>query len=123
VLAILISFKWWEAAVKELNIGVSERKITTEFARFRDEEYHSIAGYQRYLRRTGQTLADQYLRMRMDLYTTALNRRLVSEGVARYEQRSREFSKAWASKTICKASDVVPNCREYRGSAEPEAII
>jgi hypothetical protein len=121
VLEILISFRWWEAEVKALGIHLSQEKVAAESARFRGEEYHTIANYQRYLRRTGQTLADQYLRMRMDLYTNALREHFTAKGTAAAEHYLRGFSKEWASKTICRPSDVGPNCKEYKGSSEPEA--
>ena len=123
VFGILISFKWWEGEVKMLGISISQEKVATEFARFRGEEYHSLSNYQRYLRRTGQTLADQYLRMRMDLATNALREHFMSEGVDGYARYAKEFAREWASKTSCRASDVVPNCKEYRGGAAPEAML
>ena len=123
VLGILISFKWWEAKANELGIHISEAKIVKEFARSREEMYHSIAKYEVYLRRTGQTLADEYQRVRADLLTVALREHFLAAGKAAFIAYLQSFSKEWAAKTSCEPSDLVPNCREYRGSIEPEARI
>jgi hypothetical protein len=123
VLGILISFKWWEAEAKALGISFDQEKVAKAFARFRDEEYHSIPNYERYLRTTGQTLADEYLRMRMDLYTVALGEHFQAEGTPAMMHYLRDFSKEWAAKTSCQPADVVPNCKEYKGSSAPEARI
>lgn len=123
VLRILISFKWMEAEAKKLALPVSPKRVAAEFARFRGEEYHSIGRYQQYLRRTGQTLADSYLRMQMDISATELRQHFLSEGKPAFVRFLRDFSKEWASRTTCQPSDVVPNCKEYHGSIAPEARI
>jgi hypothetical protein len=123
VLPILISFKWWEAKGKELGIDISQQKIATEFARYREEEYHSLAGYEQYIRRTGQTLTDEYLRMRMDLYQGAFRAYFTAKGTAAYLKYLRELPKEMALRTSCQPSDVNPNCEEYEGSSPPEARI
>lgn len=123
VLSVLISFKWWEAEVKAAGVSVSEQEVRALFARFRKEQYGSPLKYQRYLRLTGQSLADEYLRMRMDLNTLALLNHFQSEGTPQLAHYAQDFAKEWAAKTSCQPSDVVPNCREYKGRVEPEARI
>jgi hypothetical protein len=123
VLGILISFKWWEAEAKALGIRADEQKVATEFTRFRKEQYGSVVKYQNYLRRTKQTLADSYLRMRIDLLTLGLSKHFLSQGKAAFVRYMQQFPKEWAAKTVCQPQDLVPNCKKYKGSTAPEARI
>jgi hypothetical protein len=121
ILGILISFKWWEARAKQLGIVVTQKQVVTAFAKFRPEEYGSTPAYLQYLRRTSQSLADSYLRMRLDLITTALNQYYLKKGRPAFAQYIENFSRESAAKTNCEAADVVPNCSEYKGPVAAEA--
>jgi hypothetical protein len=123
MLGQLIAGKWFEAEVKAAGVRVSEQEVKTLFARFRKEQYGAPAKYQRYLELTGQSLADQYMHMRLDLYSLALLKHFQSQGTPQLEHYIHNFAVEWAAKTSCQPADVVPNCREYRGSVEPEAAI
>jgi hypothetical protein len=123
VLTILISFKWLEGEAKALGMNVSQNMIVQEFARFRRGVFGSTTKYQVFLRRSGQTLADEYQRMRMDIDTRGLTKHFIGKGAAAVRQYTQEFPKEWAKVTTCRSTDVIPNCKEYKGSIAPEALL
>jgi hypothetical protein len=122
-LEILITFKWFEAEASRLGIKLTGAKLAAEFTRVRKEQFHSIGEYQAYLRRSDQTLSDEYQRLRVDLLSTALQAHFKTEGIPAVARYYHEFPRIWAAKTTCRTADLNPNCKEYKGSVAPEARI
>lgn len=122
-LEILITFKWFEAEASRLGVKVPNATVEKAFKRVFKEQFHSPGEYQVYLRRSEQTLADEYQRLRIDLLSSALQQHFFAEGTSAVARYYHEFPRVWAAKTSCRSSDVNPNCREYTGSGAPQARI
>jgi hypothetical protein len=121
VLSILLSWAWWQNEAAALGISVPEEEVARKFAVYRDGAFKSALAYKRYLEVTGQSLADEYLRERMDIITLKLLEHFQAQG--QLEAYDLSFSRKWAEKTTCRAGDIVPNCSEYHGATPPEARI
>jgi hypothetical protein len=122
-LEMLIAFRWVEAEAAHVGVSITNATIIVEAKRLRRELFRSASEYEVYLRRTGQTLADQYQRLRVDLLSTGLQKRFLSEGTAVLARYFHEFPRKWAAQTSCRSTDVNPSCKEYKGSVAPQAEI
>ena len=123
MLQILITFAWVIAETKALNLHVSDHEAAKEFARYKKEVFKTEKAFRNYLRYTGETLADELLISKMDLLSTKLQSKIVAErGINGARRYYADFPKRWAAKTSCKPGFVVPQCRQYKGTTEPEAI-
>lgn len=124
MLNILITYAWVNAEATVRGIKVSDSEVEQRFARFKPGQFASEAVFQRFLKYTGESLADELLLERFDLLSSKLQQKIVLEhdaaGVAKFYQ---EFPRRWASKTDCSPGYIVSNCRQYKGPLPPEAQI
>jgi hypothetical protein len=124
ILRILITYMWLKAEAAKLGVQVSDGESTQQLARYSKEVFKTSAAFQRYLRYTGESLADELLVGKMDLVSAKLERKLISErGVPGATSFFRNFPKRWAAKTNCQAEYVVPGCKQYKGPKAPEAVV
>jgi hypothetical protein len=124
MLQILISFQWLDLAAGSEGVVVTSSEVRSMFERFRREQIGDQAALRAYLKYTKETLADELLVSRADLIGTRLlkkaERKYGVKGIRRHEE---EFAHLWASKTSCTRGYVIPECREYHGTAAPEGSI
>ena len=131
VLIILTSFQWLAGESAERGIRVSDDEVRRELERFRKEQIGSKVAFEAYMRDTFQTYEDELLRMRMDLYSNALQRLAgkrahvtsKSATVEAYLRTLAETGRRWASRTTCAPDYVTQNCSNYKGTLEPELRI
>jgi foldase protein PrsA len=107
VMQRLIMLEWIEGEAARQGIGVSPGAVTTVFRRSKRESFPREADYRRFLRTTGQTVADVRRRVRSDMLWERLQARAVrgaktdrgtTRRLARFEER---FTARWRAVTVC----------------------
>lgn len=122
VLEILITFQWLLGESGEQHVALSPGELERAAAQFRSANFQDEAGFQRYLKYSGESLADELLVERMDPLATKLQQVLVArDGATTAGRIFTTFPKRWAARTSCSPGYVVPDCRQYKGPLQPEA--
>jgi hypothetical protein len=121
VLAILTTFQWLQAEGDKLGVGPSDAEITKRLANLKTEQFSSPAGFNAYLKNSGETLADERLVLKINLLVTKLEHYIVARDGKKASAFFTNFPRRWAAKTSCAPGYVIPNCRQYKGSEPPEA--
>jgi len=85
---------------RERGIQVSRREVDRELARSRRAAFPTERAFKRFLRQTGQTIADLRFRTRIDLVTKKLQA-VIDPG---------EFASKWRARTLCAPGFTVPEC-------------
>lgn len=111
------------------HITITDAEIKKRFESVALPMYGSRGEFQKYLRYSGETVADQLLRARVNLASSAVEQQVLASGgrslagrghaIVKFDE---EFPRRWAARTSCRPGYVVPNCRQYRGSAAPQII-
>jgi hypothetical protein len=127
-LSFLITWHWIIGEGRGRGLTASRAAVMGRLEQVRRNEFPSEQAFRRHLALTGETIADEYLRSLVAVLSEELEQKLVA-GLSP-QQRSRaaqnftkEFPRRWASRTSCRAGYVVPDCKEYRGSAAPEPVL
>lgn len=123
-LGSLITGDWLIGEGDERGFKVTATEVSQRVAEVTGREFTNRAAFERYLSYTGETLADERLRSRIKLFSAKIEAQLLKGG-AQAQQRAyakfnAELPLKWAKRTTCLPGYVVPNCKEYRGSAKPE---
>jgi len=100
VMQFLISDLGIIGEAQERGIRVSHKQVDREFERSRRSAFHSERSFKRFLRRTGQTVADLKFRTRIDLLTNKLQA-VVDPA---------EFVSKWRARTLCRPGFTVQEC-------------
>jgi hypothetical protein len=100
VMSFLISDLWIVGEAQERGIRVSQKEVDREFERTRRSAFSSERSFKRFLRRTGQTVADVKFRTRIDLLTGKLQA-VVDPA---------EFASKWRARTLCAPGFTVRDC-------------
>jgi len=107
IVQVLISFRWLEGEAARQGVVVSPGAVTTVYRRQRRESFPKDADFQRFLRRSGQTVADVKLRVRTDLLADRLRAHAVRGAKTPRGQQKRvdrfvkRFTARWKARTIC----------------------
>jgi foldase protein PrsA len=130
VLNVLITFQWLLGESEKQGVNITDSEVNRQYERFSHERFPKTGELKRYLTITGESLADERLRMKMDLLGTRLNekmeRKVKDEGAGVQQQLlavvrwNKEFVARWLARTNCRVEYVVSNCRQYRGALKPE---
>jgi hypothetical protein len=100
VMNFLISGFWIIGEAQERGIRISDKEVNRQFERTRRSAFRSERRFKRFLRRTGQTIADLKFRTRIDLLSEKLQA-VVDPG---------EFASKWRARTLCAPGFTVPDC-------------
>jgi SurA-like N-terminal domain len=100
VMSFLISDLWIVGEAQERGIQVSQKEVNRQFDRNRRSGFDSEQSFNRFLRRTGQTVADLKFRTRIDLLTGKLEAVLDPA----------EFASKWRARTLCAIGFSVQEC-------------
>jgi hypothetical protein len=104
---LLVSQRWIEAEAHATGIRVSDRRVRRELREQADASFPSLRALGRFLRQTGQTLADIRFRVRLDLLSNRLRNRVLEgiddpeEQMARLDAFVLDFSTRWKAQTLC----------------------
>jgi foldase protein PrsA len=124
MLRILITYAWTNAEAALQGVSVSDSEMKQRFDRFKREQFPTEAMFQKFLRYTGESLADELWLTRFDLLSTKIEKKiLLKGGIAGATKYYKEFPKRWAAKTSCSPGYIIPNCKQYKGPQPPEAAI
>jgi hypothetical protein len=103
---LLVSWRWIEGEAQLAGIRVSDRRVRRELREQVDQSFPSRRALRRFVRETGQTLADIRFRVRLDLLSNRLRDRVL-DGIDPEEQMARldafvlEFRTRWKAQTLC----------------------
>lgn len=77
VVQLLISFKWIEGEAALRGLTVTDAEVTQEFDKQKRQSFPKEADFQKFLKTSGQTLADVHARVRLDLLSNKLSDQVV----------------------------------------------
>lgn len=126
VLQSLITAEWFFAEGKARGLSVSSAEERARVARVSRNRFATRAAWEGYLRRGGETEADQMFRSKIKLYSAKIEQQLAPGGSASERQRAliefvKGFPAKWAPRTRCQSGYVVADCAQYKGSIPPSA--
>jgi len=115
VMAFLISGDWVIGEAARLEIDVSEATVRRRFDRIRDEQFPHRREFRKFLRDSGQTIGDLLLRVRLNILSVAIQKRILGSAPPNDRQRtSAEFVKGfkarWQAQTVCVKAYLVADC-------------
>lgn len=96
----LITADWIRGEAAARTIVVTDAEVTAGLNRLRHDAYPTSRAFERFLRSTGQTVADLKFRERLDLLTA----RLATSGNAA------NLGTTWRPRTLCKPKYGGPDC-------------
>lgn len=136
-LNLLIGTDWTFGKAVETGMKVTKAEVKQRFELVKKNDLRmSGAEYAKYLRYTGQTLADMLLRSKVQLIEARFQQQLATliehfpaglsvqqkqKAIAKLIARDGATTKQWIARTSCRAGYVASSCRQYRGP-EPAGI-
>jgi hypothetical protein len=116
VMGFLLSAYWVIGEAHDRGIHVSAREVRRTFKRIRDEEFPKPGEFQKYLGRSGETVADLLFRVETNLYSQRIQKR-VTAGHRTEQSRQRAltkfvkaFRRKWRPRTYCLPDYAVADC-------------
>lgn len=116
VMGFLISSDWVIDEAARLGISLSEATVRRHFEHIRHQQFHHRREFRRFLRNSGQTVADLLLRVRLNMLSEAIQKRVAgsAKGAQAKQRALSEFIKGfkvrWQAQTICVAAFTVIDC-------------
>jgi hypothetical protein len=111
VIPFLISADWVIGEARDQRVVVTNAAVRTRFDRIRREQFPHPGDLQRFLRASGQTVSDLLLRVRLDMLSTGLRRKVLRHGGQRALNRFVGHLRAkWTAMTCCEAAHTVADC-------------
>jgi SurA N-terminal domain len=115
VMAFLISSEWLIGEAQELGVQVSAQQVRRRFDHVRRAQFPKRGEFRRFLRQSGQTVPDLLLRVRLDLLSTKIQRRVMAgqHGAARERALAHyvsEFHSKWSARTYCAPAYAISDC-------------
>ncbi len=105
----LISARWIRGEAAERGIAISRADVDRDFREQRDASFPRRREFRRFLRDSGQTVADIKWSVKTSLLTDRLRHAVTEGAFTRREERERldafvaEFSRKWRARTACRA--------------------
>jgi len=116
VLQFLISSDWVKGEAESLDVGVSTADVRKSFERIRRQEFPRRREFDKFLRKSGQTVADLMFRVELNLLSERIQKSAIAghHGAASKERALSQFVKAfkakWQAQTYCASEYDVPDC-------------
>jgi hypothetical protein len=116
VMSFLISSYWVIGEAAHLGVRAAPSQVKRSFDRIRAQQFPHPRAFSRFLRDSGQTVADLLFRVQLSLLSARLQKRVVRglhSAAARQRALSRfvtGFRERWTVQTVCEPSYVVPDC-------------
>jgi parvulin-like peptidyl-prolyl cis-trans isomerase-like protein len=82
VMQLLVSFAWLEGEADEQGLAVSPAAVGRSFRRQRRANFPRRRAFRRFLRQSGQTVGDIRLRVRLDMLSNRIRRRVIAAAEA-----------------------------------------
>jgi hypothetical protein len=116
VLGFLISSDWVTGEAHRLRIRVSAAEARGRFYAIRRQQFPKHAEFERFLRESGQTVADLMFRVELNLLSSRIQRHILADHhTARSQQRAlsrflRTFKSTWRRQTYCVSPYISDDC-------------
>ncbi len=116
VMGFLISSDWVIGEAAQLGINLSEASVKRHFDHIRAEQFPHRREFRKFLRNSGQTIADLLLRVRLNILSQAIQKQVVATANgANAKQRAlsefvNSFKARWQSQTVCVKAFTVLDC-------------
>jgi hypothetical protein len=116
VLGFLISSDWVTGEAHRLQIRVSAAEARGRFYAIRRQQFPKRAEFERFLRESGQTVADLMFRVELNLLSSRIQRRvLAGHHTGRSQRRAlsrfvRTFKSNWQRQTYCVSPYISQDC-------------
>jgi hypothetical protein len=116
VLRFLISSDWVRGEAESLGVGVSTAEVRKSFERIRHQEFPRRREFDKFLRNSGQTVADLMFRVELNLLSERIQKNAIAghHGASSKERALSQFVKAfkakWQEQTYCASEYDVPDC-------------
>ncbi|HSZ05035.1 MAG TPA: hypothetical protein VK778_07530 [Solirubrobacteraceae bacterium] len=122
MLNVLIGFQWELQEGKADGVSPSEAEVREEYARYSRKQFPNRGEQQRHLADTGESVADELLRVRTDMISGRIFKQATRRfgGIATkaelqaYGRWAVETEKQWVARTSCRAGYIVEGCKQYR---------
>ena len=76
VLGFLISSSWVIGEAEHLGVKVSDKEVTKEFAKIKNEQFPKPAEFQKFLATSGQTVSDLLLRVKLNMLSAKIQKKV-----------------------------------------------
>ncbi len=116
VLGFLISSEWVRGEAAELGVTVSAAQVRREFDHIRKEQFQKRGEFEKFLKDSGQTVADLLYRVELNLLSQQIQKHVVAghHSVASKQHALSRFVKSfkakWQAQTYCAAEYDVKDC-------------
>jgi hypothetical protein len=116
VMAFLISSDWVIGEARERGIVISEATVQKQFDRVRREQFPRAKEFKKFLRSSGQTVADLLFRVRLNLLSQQIQKQVLAGHHGKRAQRQAlanfvgEFKSRWMGQTYCEPAFAVKTC-------------
>jgi len=121
-MSFLISSDWVLGEATDLNIHVTEGEVRHTFDDIRAQQFPKLKEFKVFLKQSGQTVADLLFRVRLNLTSTRMQKRvLAGHRGARGQQRAlsrfvHDFTTKWMGQTYCDPTYAVTDCGHVQAS-------
>ncbi|HEX5310147.1 MAG TPA: hypothetical protein VFW38_13845 [Solirubrobacteraceae bacterium] len=122
VMGFLISSVWVQGEARALHVHVSPAAVHRQFELERHLQFPRRRDFQRFLKKSKQTVADLLMRVELDMLSQRIQRRVAAghrgakarqEALARFVARFRE---RWTSQTYCASRYAMRDCGHVQSS-------
>jgi hypothetical protein len=116
VMGFLVSSDWVIGEARERGIVIAEATVRRQFDRIRDQQFRHHGEFRKFLRSSGETVANLLFRVRLDLLSAQIQKQvLAGHRGARTQQRVLsnfvgEFKSRWTAQTYCEPAYAIADC-------------
>jgi SurA N-terminal domain len=126
VMGFLISADWVIGEASDQGVKVSDAEVKKQFSQIKQQQFPRRRDFQKFLKSSGQTVGDLMLRVRLNLLSADLQRRVAGHGNKRSKPRAlnrflHQFRQKWTARTYCQAPYKVSDCGHILSPSSPEA--
>ncbi len=115
VMGFLISTDWVMGEAADLHVEASAVEVRRKFDQIRRQQFGKPGEFRAFLRKTGQTVADLLLRVRLSMLTTRMQQLVEGRGSTHTRRRAlqrfvKRFQRTWKAQTYCETIYKTPDC-------------
>jgi hypothetical protein len=114
-LSFLISSDWVLGEARALHIDLTTAQVRHSYDRIRAQQFPKLRELHAFLRSSGQTISDLLFRVRLNLSSERIQRRIAAARGAKSKARAlarfvEGFKRKWQAQTYCAAAYLVNDC-------------
>jgi hypothetical protein len=115
-MGFLISSDWVEAQATVMHIHVSMPEVHRSFEQIRREQFPKPGEFEQFLKRSGQTVADLLMRVRINMTSQRIQKRVVGKSHGRVARERafagfvRAFKRRGEAQTYCVRAYATSDC-------------